>query len=108
MNYLNMNFNGTANRKEYWGTYILGALVFLIALIFGFTLGGESGGVIVTIVFGLGFLVLSFAVSVRRCRDMGVSPLWVLTLLIPYASIIPFFIFGVIQSEEKQVSILTE
>ena len=53
-------------------------------------------GVMFGIVFMLGTAValtwLVFAVTVRRCRDIGISPWFTLSLLIPYIAIIPFIV----------------
>jgi uncharacterized membrane protein YhaH (DUF805 family) len=43
------------------------------------------------------FLII--AVTIRRCRDIGINPWFTLALAVPYLGIIPFVVFGCLKSE---------
>jgi uncharacterized membrane protein YhaH (DUF805 family) len=67
-------------------------------------LGGVAGivlGVLIMMVFGVITIWLDLATAVRRCRDAGINPWFVLTILIPYLGWIAVIVFGCIASESK-------
>lgn len=79
------DFKGRARRKEYW-MFTLFYLIFAIvvmALEFAMGMGGEMGVGMLYLIFMLGHLVPSLAVSVRRLHDVGKSGWMILIALIP-------------------------
>ncbi|MDD5302678.1 MAG: DUF805 domain-containing protein [Elusimicrobia bacterium] len=83
-------FSGRARRKEYWMYFLFNIIfAFVIGLVLGFAgafLGAgaqlsDAGGLL----YGLGMLVPSIAVGVRRMHDTGRSGWW---LLVPAANLI--------------------
>ncbi len=83
-----VNFNGRARRKEYWqyiAVYIvLTIIVSIIAQILGVigTVGAMIGGLL-SAVLGLGLLLPSLGVAVRRLHDTNKSGWFLLLGLIP-------------------------
>ena len=79
------DFQGRANRTQYW-------MFFLVYFIITFILeavmmrGGQNLGPIVGFILAIWFLVLfipSLSIAVRRLRDAGKSPWWVLIVFLP-------------------------
>lgn len=98
-------FTGFATRSEYWAVQLLSLpIMLLLALLAaGFAAMGTSGliasGVfLVLMVIGISWLVL--ATTARRCRDAGINPWFTLALFIPYFSIVPWVVFGVLASDK--------
>lgn len=87
------DFGGTTPRMEFWLTYLS---LFIISLgvaglnmlICGLVMGGNSFNALTLIVlptlFNLAILLPSLAISCRRLRDSGKSPLLILLALIPF------------------------
>jgi uncharacterized membrane protein YhaH (DUF805 family) len=109
------SFSGKATRSEFWAVNVivlLGGWIALIgALVFsaGIALASELvGGFFVLSSFAawlVGSLWLIIAVGVRRCRDAGISPFWVIPLVLPIMFVIMTIIFGVLPSEKQSVAV---
>jgi uncharacterized membrane protein YhaH (DUF805 family) len=87
------NFNGRASRPAYWWWFLFGVLVSLVTRVLDGLLGsnvvrydqygmGVSIGIISGLV-GLGLLLPSIAVLVRRLHDTDRSGWWYWIILIP-------------------------
>jgi len=86
------DFKGKATRREYWYFvlfYILISIVlsiidiYIINSMLGMTFDEARRGGILQILFSLGMLVPSIALSVRRLHDIGKSGWMILIGLIP-------------------------
>jgi uncharacterized membrane protein YhaH (DUF805 family) len=88
-------FDGRARRTEYWMFFLF---YFLIALAIGFVEAFIHLGGILSILFVLGMLVPSLAVTVRRLHDTTRSGWWILIALIPAIGTIILLIFMVLDS----------
>ncbi len=93
------NFSARARRKDFWGFFLF-VWVMLFVLMYldtalglggtatGYAEGGSVGfnmtGGLLTMVFAIGALVPSIAVSVRRLHDIGKSGWTLLVGLIPF------------------------
>jgi uncharacterized membrane protein YhaH (DUF805 family) len=88
-------FSGRARRTEYWMFLLFYVLIaFAIAIVEAVIhLGG-----ILSVLFGLGMLVPSLAVTVRRLHDTSRSGWWILIALIPAIGTIILLIFMVLDS----------
>ncbi|MBJ2187128.1 MAG: DUF805 domain-containing protein [Muribaculaceae bacterium] len=75
------DFSGRASRSDYWWFvlfgFILGAITGVIA---GFS---ETLGGILNVIVGLGLLLPSLGLAVRRLHDTGRSGWWIFISLIP-------------------------
>ena len=92
------DFSGRSQRKEYWMFALFSAIVTLVvlALMFGgmpamdeYGAPGDPGmmfyvGIGLLVLFGLGSIVPSIAVQVRRFHDQDKSGWFVLLSLIPF------------------------
>lgn len=84
-------FNGRAQRAEYWYFYLFNIIISIILSILGKTLGifnisiGTVGNEIniLPIIYSLAVLIPGLAVSVRRLHDVGKSGWMILISLIP-------------------------
>jgi len=86
-------FRGVSSRSEYWWFYlfafILGIGTSLIDTAFG--LDNAFGGVISSIASLVLFLP-RLTLLVRRFRDAGVSPLWLISALVPISGLVSWVI----------------
>jgi uncharacterized membrane protein YhaH (DUF805 family) len=100
------SFEGRSTRSQYWAINIF-CYVGLIASALVCAVFSMSGilGIMSGVVLLVAALIVStwlvFAVTARRCRDIGISPFFALALLIPYLAMIPFIVFGCLKSEVK-------
>ncbi len=90
-------FSGRSRRKEYW-MFVLGCLIAAVVIgivegILGINqmVGGVYGPI--TTLFGLGVIVPSIAVQVRRFHDQDKSGWFVLLALIPFIGSIAVIVF---------------
>ncbi|TPR19491.1 DUF805 domain-containing protein [Apilactobacillus timberlakei] len=89
-----INFGGKSSRAEYWWVYlvnlIIGILLFILSVaVFMFInkdgygiLMGIIVGYLLTSIYSLIILIPSIALSVRRYRDVGISPWWFLVIVV--------------------------
>lgn len=96
------NFNGRARRSEYWYYRLASTIIFLLFVVLGVVVyvATDNGPLVIGLaygllmLYGLGTMVPSLAVSVRRMHDIGksgwtifvamiplVGPIWILVLL---------------------------
>ena len=94
------NFNGVAKRQEYWAVIVLS----IVAMAVGFVVLEGSGGLgaLVALVLFVGTLWAVLAVTVKRLRDAGLHPLWIVTILIPYIGTVATIVFGCVGSVESK------
>jgi uncharacterized membrane protein YhaH (DUF805 family) len=99
------NFEGRARRAEFWYFYLCSIILFIPPYLF-FIIGAvqEStpimiiSGIILAII-GIGLLVPTLAVYVRRLHDTGKSGWYLLLSLIPLVSLV-VFIFTLLESDK--------
>ena len=101
------SFNGLAKRQEYWGVILLSALIHTIAtlLVLGLTMsvpGNEVVGLVLCLPLMVSGLWVLLGTSARRCRDIGINPWWCVAQIVPYISIVTFFVFGILKSAEPE------
>ena len=101
-------FTGRASRSEYWYftlfNIITSTLLFLLGIAIGAATGGSDGvpgglivGYILDIIYGLGVLIPSLAVTVRRLHDTNNSGWLILLGLIPCVGGIVLLVFMILQ-----------
>ena len=91
------DFEGRARRKEYW-MFSLFNLIFACLIIVGTGLIGNLG-IILFLLYGVGTLIPSIAVSVRRLHDVGKSGWMNLVAFIPMVGSIWLLVLLVTDSE---------
>lgn len=96
------DFTGRARRKEYWLFYLFYFIVYAVLMVLSGAAGAAGGnggamgaglGGIVLMIFALGMLVPSLAVSFRRIHDTNRSAWWLLLGLIPLVNLVLLFFF---------------
>lgn len=101
-------FTGRASRSEYWYftlfNIIASTLLLLLGIAIGAATGGSDGvpgglivGYILYIIYGLGVLIPSLAVTVRRLHDTNNSGWLILLGLIPCVGGIVLLVFMILQ-----------
>ena len=106
------SFSGTDTRSTYWAIILItwfAGTVAVIMSIAGIAIGAETdsyGLVIlmsmVTLALSVALVWLVIATVVRRLRDAGQSPLWVLATFLPYVGFIAYIVFGCLPTEEAK------
>ena len=84
------DFSGRARRREYWGFQLVLLLSYLVLLALVAMESMATIGSILILVFGLGIIVPSLAVTVRRLHDIGKSGWWYLIGLVPLVGLVIF------------------
>lgn len=96
-------FNGRARRKELWFFVLFNIIASIILRIvdgvLGISIGGQGGveGVgILSLIYLLGVIIPSIAVTVRRLHDIDKSGWWFLIVFVPLIGGIVLIIFNVL------------
>ena len=101
-------FTGRASRSEFWYftlfNIITSIVLFLLGIVIGAATGGSDGalggllvGYILYVVYGLGVLLPSLAVTVRRLHDTNNSGWLILIGLIPCIGSVVLLVFMILQ-----------
>ena len=80
------DFQGRANRTQYWMFYLAYFVVTMILEVV-WTRGGSTLGPIFGFILAIWFLVMlipSLSIAIRRLRDAGKSPWWILIVFLPF------------------------
>lgn len=100
------NFEGRARRKEYWMFTLINALIFIVLFVLislsmdSYTGEMNSVGYVVTIlmlIYSLGIIIPSIAVTIRRLHDIDKSGWWYFISFVPFGGII-LFVFTCLDS----------
>ena len=104
-----LSFQGRASRSEYWAIQLLCVPIFFLLMMIavGIAAMGTSGIIastafIIGSMFVMGWLTLS--TTARRCRDAGINPWFTLAVFIPYLGLIPWIVFGCLQTKKEIVN----
>lgn len=90
-------FGGRARRSEYWYFALFSIIASVVLSIVDGVLGtynATTGMGAFSTVYGLGVLIPSIAVSIRRLHDTDRSGWWLLIALIPILGLIALLIFA--------------
>jgi uncharacterized membrane protein YhaH (DUF805 family) len=93
------NFNGVAKRQEFWAVHIVSILVFVLAM--AMLEGAGALGALVALVALVAALWVVLAVTVKRIRDAGLNPFWLLAVLVPYVGTVATIVIGCLSSAEQ-------
>ncbi len=114
-----ISFYGKAPRTEYW---CVGLISFVLLFPAPFTLGivllslllenNELESIhyavdivkYVTAVLSLLAVFLFLSTSVRRCRDAGKNPWWMLLLIVPFVNIVLLILLGFLKSSTPRTN----
>ena len=92
------DFNGRANRPQYW-YFVL--CVFIISLVLGIIDSILFGRQILGLIFSLAILVPSIGLGVRRLHDLGRPGWWYFGVLIPIVGPIALLVLFCMKGEDK-------
>ena len=90
------NFEGRARRSEYWYFTLFSMMLFILLMIVMYMI--PTIGTILIVLAGLGLIIPSIAVTVRRLHDIGKSGWWYLLAFVPLGGIV-LFVFSVMDSQ---------
>ena len=93
-------FNGTAKRQEYWGVMVATIVAYIVGIV-AMDGGGAIGALAGLIIF-VAALWGMIATTVRRLRDAGLNPWWVVVTVVPYVGTIATIAIGFIASKEAK------
>ncbi|MGR4881137.1 DUF805 domain-containing protein [Streptomyces sp. LARHCF249] len=79
------DFSGRARRQEYWMFSLIQSIIAIALVILDFVLGTLP---ILTVVYALGTILPSLAVTVRRLHDIGKSGWWYFIGCVPFIGFI--------------------
>jgi len=87
------DFTGKTKRKEYWIAFLFYSLTSIILVITGLILSSINANLllILPLIHAITSIIPSFSIQIRRLRDIGKEPEWILLTLIPFASLVLFF-----------------
>jgi uncharacterized membrane protein YhaH (DUF805 family) len=88
-------FAGRARRSEYWWFALFAFVVYVVAALLDAVVGAQ----VFSVVAGLGLLLPSIAVGVRRLHDTGRSGWWWLIGLVPFVGGIVLLVFACLDGE---------
>lgn len=99
-----LKFSGTSTRSQYWWTTLANLIIAMILLFPGITYGDNStlGGIFNTLshLYAIVITIPALALLIRRLRDAGYGPQWILIQLIPIAG--PFIMLGLLCKGSKE------
>ena len=75
-------FTGRSSRSEYWYIWLFSVILFVPFLLL--TIANETLGAVVFGLYAFGSFIPSLALTVRRIRDVGISPYFILLSLVPF------------------------
>lgn len=92
------DFNGRANRPQYW---YFALFTFIISLVLGIIDGLLFGTNILSLIFVLAILVPSIGLGVRRIHDLGYSGWWYLISMVPFVGGIALLVAFCLKGQDK-------
>ncbi len=95
------NFSDRADRKEFWGFFLLTLIVGLASLII-------DPSTMAFNVLSVALLIPTIAVYVRRARDLGKSPWLTLLMIVPLVNMIYFLYLGFGASKDASDRVVEE
>ena len=93
-------FDGTADRKEYWGLILLGVILGAVSVF-------DPTGTVYAIVL-LALILPTLAVSARRLRSFNWNPWLTILTVVPLVNIVMFLILGFKPAIDPDAPVSTE
>lgn len=102
------SFRGSAGRQQFWAVSVIAVFAGFIIPSLLSAIGAPGGNASGIAALGmLGTLVIGTwaycATAVRRARDAGISPWWVLLTFVPFLAVIIFLVLGFLRSASREV-----
>ena len=100
------SFDGRARRKEYWSFALFNAIIYFIFYAVGIFLAVSTRSETLALIvfgilgiYGLGVIIPSLAVTVRRLHDIGKGGGWIFISFVPFVGGLILFVFTLLDSE---------
>lgn len=93
-------FSGRARRKEYWMFVLFNVIISIVLTIVDGVLGtfsAQAGTGLLSGIYGLGVLLPSIGVGIRRLHDTDHSGWWLLIAFVPCVGVFVLLYFLVIE-----------
>lgn len=104
-----VTFRGRARRKEYWGYFLFWTIAMVVITGAAVAIDAAADNlysndppmvtIVAVVIFFLGTLLPSLAVTVRRIHDIGLSGWFYLLVLVPYVGSLIVFVFSLIPTQ---------
>lgn len=94
------DFKGKISRKQYWFGVLTYSILLVVASCIGMMIS-ETASLIVQSLVALFFMSPGVAICIRRLRDIGKSPWWILIFAIPIVGALWIFILMCKKGESK-------
>lgn len=89
-----VDFKGRATRKQFWlFTLFLILIMFILGIILGIAGVAQAAAGNISMIIQIALFLPSLAIAIRRLRDAGFSPWWILIGLIPLLGWFVLFVF---------------
>lgn len=79
-----MDFSGRTSRKGFWMWFLIQFIVSIVVAV----IAGLTGITLISTIFSLAVFIPSLAIIVRRLRDAGKHPAWVIGCFVPIVGIV--------------------
>lgn len=100
------SFDGRARRKEYWSFALFNAIIYFIFYAVGIFLAVSTRSETLALIvfgilgiYGLGVIIPSLAVTVRRLHDIGKGGGWIFISFVPFVGGLILLVFTLLDSE---------
>ena len=94
------DFKGKISRKQYWFGILTYSILLIVASCVGIMIS-ETASLVIQSVVSLLFIIPGLALCVRRLRDIGKSPWWILISVVPLIGALWLFILMCKKGESK-------
>ena len=98
------DFKGKISRKQFWFGILTYSVLLIVASCVGMMIS-ETAALIIQSLVSLLFIIPSLALYVRRLRDIGKSPWWILIAAVPIVGALWIFILMCKKGESKCESV---
>lgn len=99
------DFNGRSTRSDYWYAALMNIIISLALNLLSNYVGIFS---IIAIIYSVVLIIPSLSLTVRRFRDIGKNPWWILIALVPLVGGIIMLVFLCKPSVDSVESVVSE
>lgn len=103
-----LSFYGNSSRTEFWAINIVGYTLIFVTLVAAMLSIETEEAVhitmswLVALVTFIATIWAELAVTARRCRDAGISPVWTISIFLPYVGFIAWIVIGVLPTHHQE------
>ena len=101
------DFKGKTSRKDFWMEFLFWNLISLLLILCGLSfyieLGWQTPIILIPSIHLIASIIPNISIQIRRLRDAGKSPAWILISLVPLIQLILLFWFACPSQSKKKV-----